>query len=31
MKTTERLIKEYIAADGKSHFRIWHDGLKEET
>jgi putative addiction module killer protein len=29
MEPTERLIKEYIAADGKSHFRIWHDGLKD--
>lgn len=29
METTERLIKEYIAADGKSHFRIWHDCFKD--
>lgn len=29
MVTTERLIKEYIAANGKNHFRIWHDGLKD--
>lgn len=29
METTERIIKEYIANDGKNHFRIWHDGLKD--
>ncbi|MFN2266789.1 MAG: type II toxin-antitoxin system RelE/ParE family toxin [Desulfonatronovibrio sp.] len=30
MKTTERSVKEYITADGRNHFRIWHGGLKDK-
>ncbi len=29
METIQRIIKEYIAQDGKNHFREWLDGLKD--
>lgn len=29
METIQRIIKEYIAQDGKNHFREWFDGLKD--
>lgn len=29
MKTVKRIIKEYIAKDGKNHFRKWFDSLKD--
>ena len=30
METTERSVKEYITADGRNHFRIWHSGVKDK-
>lgn len=29
METTLKIIKEYIARDGKNHFREWLDNLKD--
>jgi len=29
METTARIIQEYIAKDGKNHFREWFDNLKD--
>lgn len=29
MKTAPKIIQEYIARDGKNHFREWLDGLKD--
>ena len=29
METVEKIIKEYIAGDGKNHFREWFESLKD--